>query len=76
MFSILDYLIMSSGHGMPKDHTERFRTLEAYFPSLYEILDRLYPLYRNTYSASISKADCDSVRKNVYRIIEEQKIQI
>jgi len=76
LFALYDYIILTSGYETPKDHTERFRTLETHFPILYKNLDKLYPLYRNTYSTSISKNDCDLVRNYVIRIIKEQKIQI
>lgn len=76
LFALFDYVILTSGYEVPKDHTERFRTLETHFPSLYKNLDKLYPIYRNTYSTSINKSDCDLVRNYVIRVIKEQKIQI
>jgi len=76
LFALFDYIILISGYEIPKDHTERFRTLENYFPELYKNLDKLYPIYRNSYTTSISKIDCDLVRNYVNRIIKEQKIQV
>ena len=60
----------------PKDHTERFRILKEDFSDLYLLLDKYYPIYRQTYSLIIDKLTCDEVKKNVERIIEEHKISI
>ena len=55
LFSVLDLMILRGTGKMPKDHSERFRILESKYPKLYEELDRLYPLYRDSYSMTISK---------------------
>ncbi len=74
LFVILDYIILAKEGRSPKDHTERFRMLETGFPQLYTLLDKYYPIYRDTYSLSIRKEICDEVKKNVEGIIKEYKI--
>ncbi len=75
LFVILDLLCLKSIKKIPKDHTERFRMLQDFFPELYLTLDRLFMVYRDTYSLLIEKSKCDEVRKNVIRIAEEQGIE-
>lgn len=74
LFVILDYVLFKSIRKTPKDHTERFRWLELKFPDLYIIIDKYFHIYGDTYSLKIEKVKCDEVRKNVSRIIKEQKI--
>ncbi len=74
LFAIFDFKILLKIGKTPKDHTERFRILQATFLDFYQILDELYPIYRNAYNLIISREDCDSVRKNVERIAKEQGI--
>jgi len=74
LFSIVDYILLISGKGVPKDHSERFRILQKYSDRLYIVLDKLYPIYRSTYSLSIDKGKCDEVKKYVEKLIEEYKI--
>ena len=76
LFVALDLIILQKKGKSPKDHTERFKVLKEDFPELYSILDKHYPLYRQTYSLMISKAACTEVKKNVERIIEECKISV
>jgi|SRR3989344_8417614 len=74
LFAILDLKIFEKLRRTPKDHTERFRILEASFFDFYESLDKIYSIYRNAYNLIISKEDCDRVKKDVERIAKEQGI--
>ncbi len=74
LFALLDYILFNSLKKTPKDHTERFKLLKISFPGLYKIIDKYFQVYRDTYSLTIDKDKCDEVRKNVSRIIKEQKI--
>ncbi len=75
LFVTIDYILLTSGYGIPKDHTERFRTLERVFPELYKILDRVFSLYRNTYTTTLSKFNCDEVKDYVNELIKKYEIQ-
>ena len=75
IFSILDLIILKSKGITPKDHAERFRILEREYPDLYENLDKYFKIYRDTYSISIDKYTCDTIREYAKRIIKEQKIE-
>ncbi len=74
LFAILDYIILNSGKGVPKDHSERFRVLESSAPKLYTVLDKLYPTYRSSYTLSVGREKCDVVRRHVRKLAEEYKI--
>jgi len=76
LFSVLDLILLKSKGETPKDHTERFRMLQKFYPKLYELLDKYFIIYRNTYSTSIDKETCDKVKENVKGVIEEYKIQV
>jgi uncharacterized protein (UPF0332 family) len=76
LFVILDNIIIVAQGKSPKDHADRFRILEKSFPELYRLLDKYYPIYRDTYSLSIRKEICDEIKQNVERIIKEYGINI
>jgi len=73
-FVILDYIIYQSKKITPKDHSERFQILEKEFKDKYIKLDQNYNTYRQTYSLSIDKQKCDTIRKIVREILYEQQI--
>jgi|SRR3989338_5441491 len=74
LFVIFDLLILKGLGRTPKDHGERFRILESNYPDLYTLLDKTYPIYRNTYTVKINKETADGVKKNVETVIKEQRI--
>lgn len=74
LFSIFDFIILRDRGKIPKDHSERFRILELNYFNLYLVLDRIYPIYRNTYTTRINKETCKRIKENVERVIKEQKI--
>ena len=74
LFTAIDIIILKNKGKIPKDHSERFRILELFEPVLYSLLDKIYPIYRNTYTTTINKETCDKIKENVKRIIKEQKI--
>ena len=76
LFVIIDYIILSAQGKSPKDHAERFRILEKDFPGLYSLLDKYYPVYRDTYSLSIKKEVCNEVKRVIETVIKEHKIQL
>ncbi len=75
MFSVLDYFILSRVGKAPKDHEERFRILQSDFPDMYKVLDNLFPIYRESYRASISYEKCKEVKKNVEKLVERSKAE-
>lgn len=76
LFALLDLVIFKKLKRTPKDHTERFRILQSSFPDFYLLLDKIFVIYRDTYSIGIEKEKCDRVKQNVVKIAEEQGIQL
>jgi len=74
LFSSLDYIILKKEGKVPNDHEERFRILQTQFTSLYSVLDSIFRIYRSTYRTTVSKEDCEKVRKHVREIVEGYKI--
>jgi len=74
LFAAIDYILLTTGKGMPKDHTQRFDKLKKSFLKLYIELQKLYPLYRTTYTLSITRQKCEKVRDYVKQIVKEFRI--
>lgn len=74
LFAVQDYILLQKIGQSPKDHNERFRFLEKYFPDSYEKLNKEFSTYRDTYSKIMSKETCDRIRKIVEYEIEYYKI--
>lgn len=59
-----------------KDHSERFFLLKQNFPELYEITDKMFLVYRRTYTSEISKEELKIIRKNIELVFKDANIQI
>lgn len=47
------------------NHTERFRLLEQFIPSLYKIASKLFNFYRDSYNKEISETIAKLIKENV-----------
>ena len=59
-----------------KDHSKRFRLLEKNFPELYAIADKMFTVYRRTYTNELNKEEVEILRKNVEKAFENAGVQI
>lgn len=59
-----------------KDHSKRFRLLEQNFPELYAITDKMFIVYRRTYTNELNKKEVEILRQNVKKAFENAGVQI
>lgn len=59
-----------------KDHSKRFRLLEQNFPELYAIADKMFIVYRRTYTNKLNKKEVEILRQNVKKAFENAGVQI
>jgi len=52
----------------PRSHTERFRTLERYFPEMYSVVDSVFGVYQDTYSVHIDAESCRLIKDEIKKI--------
>jgi len=68
------YLLINEGR-IPSSHSERFRILENKYPKIYEILDKDFPFYQNSYRTKL-KLEVSKIFENdcrrIFRIVEER----
>ena len=59
-----------------KDHSKRFLLLKRNFPELYKITDKMFLVYRRTYTNELNKEEVEILRKNVAKTFENAGVQI
>jgi hypothetical protein len=67
------YILRNEGK-IPHNHTERFRILEEKYPLIYEILDKDFLFYQNSYRIQLNKENCEVIRKDVEQLFGILKI--
>jgi len=74
LIQICDFIILKDRGFAPKNHDERFRVLERYFPPVYPIVDDLFSLYRKTYTSPMDKEACKVIRNGIRKVIDAGKL--
>lgn len=74
-FAIQDFILLDKIGQSPKDHKERFRSLEKNYPDVYRELDKEFSTYRDTYSQQIDKETCIRIKNIVEDEINNFKIK-
>ena len=69
LFVALDLVILRRIKKTPKDHSERFRILEQYFPEEYRYLDQYFSIYQSTYTITVDKETCEEIRAYVTNLV-------
>lgn len=68
LFALCDILIQQKLNKLPKNHTERFRILQDYFPDTYTIVDKIFTHYTDAYSKPILKETCEEITHGIKTI--------
>lgn len=76
LFAICDLILYKKTKIIPSDHTERFVLLKEHDHFLYEILDKLFSTYRETYTKTLSSARVDHVKKKLEEVFRYANIEI
>lgn len=76
LFAVDDLALLEKINDKPKDHTERFNMLRENIPELYTITDRLFSIYRRTYTQDLEKEETNLVKKRVMEAFKNAKISV
>ncbi len=68
--SATDLFIFKNTNSVPSSHTNRFRVVQEKFPQIYEILDRDFPFYQDSYTKKMSNESAELMKDDAKRIKE------
>ena len=74
LFAVDDAALLEKINNRPKDHSERFGMLKENIPELYTITDRLFGIYRRTYTQDLEKEEAKLVKKRIMEAFANAKI--
>jgi len=75
-FAVIDYVLLTRKGLSPKDHTERFRLVQKWFPEIYVVLDKDFPIYQDSYTRTIEREVCDRVRGHIDEIVAKYEVPV
>lgn len=68
---LADWLILRKEGFIPKSHTERFRILELKYPEIYQVLDKDFPAYQESYTISLTKEKAEVIKGDVRKVAKK-----
>ena len=66
----VDLFILKKEGYIPNNHTQRFKLLKDKYPALYQILDKDFPIYQDSYRLKISKELVEVIENDLKKITE------
>jgi len=69
-----DLFILRKEKKIPSSHAERFRILEEKYKDVYNLLDKDFIFYQNSYRLQLNKETCEVIKKDVEKLFELLKI--
>jgi hypothetical protein len=64
LVSLIDLFILQRTGNTPSSHTERFRICEQSFPEIYNLLDKDFPFYQNSYFQKLTKELAEVIKND------------
>ncbi len=74
--SLCDLYILTREGTMPSSHSERFRILRARYRDVYNLLDKDFPYYQDSYRARLDKEISDMLKDDAKKLCEKLGLRL
>lgn len=74
--TLADLLILNKEGKIPSSHSERFRILEKKYKKVYDIIDKDFPFYQNSYRTKLNKEISKMFENDAKKLFEILGIRI
>lgn len=65
---LADLYILKKDGKIPSSHSERFRILEEKYPEIYQIIDKDFLDYQNSYRIKLGQENCKILREDAEKL--------
>jgi len=76
LVALVDLFILQKTDNTPSSHTERFRITEENFPEVYNLLDKDFPFYQNSYFQIMSKELAEVIKDDTKIMAEKTEVKL
>ncbi|MDP7115661.1 MAG: hypothetical protein QF632_02950 [Candidatus Woesearchaeota archaeon] len=63
-----DLFLLKKEGTVPSSHTNRFRILQEKYPELYDMLDKDFPFYQDSYTKKMDKEAAEVLKEDAHTI--------
>ena len=71
-----DLLLLQKTGQTPSSHTERFRMAQREIPDVYDILDKDFPFYQNSYVQRLTKELVEVIKNDTQTVAKKAGIEL
>lgn len=68
IIALSDLFLLKNEGRIPSSHSDRFRVIEEKYSELYEILDRDFPFYQDSYTKKMDKESAQLLKDDIGKI--------
>lgn len=76
LIAFVDLYILKNFGKTPSSHSERFKIAKEKFPKIYDIIDKDFPFYQDSYVQKISKELAEVIKEDAKIMAEKNKIKL
>ena len=76
LISFSDLYVLQKTGDTPSSHSERFRISQVNFPDVYELLDKDFPFYQNSYIQIMTKELAEVIKNDTEIMAEKTKVSL
>lgn len=76
LVALADLYILQQTSKTPSSHTERFRIAKESFPELYDVLDKNFPFYQNSYTQKMSLELAEVIKDDAKTLAQKTGTEI
>ena len=76
LVALIDLYILQNTGKTPSSHTERFRITQENFSDVYDILDKDFPFYQDSYNIFMTKELAEVIREDAEYVAEKTSIEL
>ena len=76
LVAFVDLFVLQKTGNTPSSHTERFRITQKDFQEVYDLLDKDFPFYQNSYFQIMSKELAEVIKNDAKIMAEKTEIKL
>jgi|TARA_Y100000034_G_scaffold56298_1_gene68967 uncharacterized protein (UPF0332 family) len=76
LITFVDLYILQKTRDTPSSHTERFRITQNKFPEIYNLLDKDFPFYQDSYVHIMTKELAEVIKNDAEIMAKKTKVKL
>jgi hypothetical protein len=76
LVALIDLYILQKTGGTPSSHTERFKITQDNFPEVYNLIDKDFPFYQDSYVHIMTKELAEAIKDDTKIMAEKTEIKL